>query len=204
MKPSEGRLKYRKKGGLAWRELTAGAMPDHNEVWEVQSPDGSIALLSRSDAPLPAAPRSAEETDSFHLEFAQQGMGDAQEPAHTEDLPVFRIGDIGKKGPAGAPVSRVGRPTDLADPKAFGVLVEGGDLEPKYAAGQVLLVDPSRSPAEGEWAVVAQKGGEACIGRWRTRGAKVRLEFPRTGAKPLDFAASEIRLAHPIIWSREP
>lgn len=194
------RLKYRKRGALAWRELTPGAMPAHGELWEVKSPDGSVALLSRSDAPLPAAPHPVEETDSFHLEFAQE------DPARPRlDLPVATLKALGEDGRTGAPSSHISCPPDFAAPQAFGVLVEGNSLEPKFSAGQVVLVDPGRSPDDGDWAVVGTARDGVRIARWRVKKSdRVTLESPKPAARPLEIAADQVRFAFKILWAKEP
>jgi hypothetical protein len=204
MAHASGKLRYRKKGGLAWRELTPGAMPDHGELWEVQSPDGSIALLSRSDAPAKPAP-AAEETDSFHLDFAQTGTPIKPAPPGSCDFPVYPLSAMGSKGPEGSPASTAPRGLEIADPKAFGILVDGNGLEPRFSKGQVILVDTTKGPGDGDWAFAVLAKGETRIARWASRkGGKVALELTEPTAKPIELPLNQVRFAYKIVSVRFP
>lgn len=52
----------------------------------------------------------------------------------------------------------------------FGLVVEGDSMEPKFHAGDVLIVDPDRSPKGGDYVIARNHLFEATFKRFRSRG----------------------------------
>jgi phage repressor protein C with HTH and peptisase S24 domain len=84
--------------------------------------------------------------------------------------------------------------TTSRDRKAFGVVVEGDCMEPKYLHGDILIIEPSSEPRNGK-PVVAKLKDDAVQVRIFTKmpGGKIRLAtmkpeiYPTLDHSPADF-----------------
>jgi phage repressor protein C with HTH and peptisase S24 domain len=84
--------------------------------------------------------------------------------------------------------------TTSRDRRAFGVVVEGDCMEPKYLQGDILIIEPSSEPRNGK-PVVAKLKDDAVQVRIYTKmpGSKIRLAtmkpdiYPTLDHSPADF-----------------
>ena len=175
--------------------MAAGAMPSRGETWEVKGPDGSVVTLSHTVPEARPKVVHGPPQEEVRLDFAQVDSGSGPLP----DIPVYG------HAPKAAVLSRASRPSDLRDPNAFGIRVEDDDLEPRYRRGQILLVDTTLAPGDGDSVVADLADGRRVIGVWKRLGAgKIRLA-PCGAANPsVQIAESKIRSAHKVVWAKEP
>lgn len=82
--------------------------------------------------------------------------------ANNRDIPVYGVAACGSDGGFqmnGEVVDRVQRPPALINvPKAFGIFVIGTSMEPRYAEGDLLFVNPSRPPGIGDDVLIELHG----------------------------------------------
>jgi len=70
--------------------------------------------------------------------------------------------------------------------------VSGDDAHPRFEAGDLVLVDPRREPAEGDVVVLRHQGRDR-IGTYLRRGDEVHVVFPRPEVPPLRMDAERFR-----------
>ena len=90
--------------------------------------------------------------------------------------------------------------TSSRDRRAFGVVVEGDCMAPKYLPGDILIVEPSHEPRNGK-PVVAKLVDDAVQVRVYTRmpGGKIRLASLKPDIYPtLDYTASDFHWIFPV------
>lgn len=104
---------------------------------------------------------------------------------------------------AGDGFAMVGRPPDLHDPYAFAVEVAGDSMVPKYEAGQVVIVDTTKPPGNGDYCVVGLHTHERYIKRWRRKGERVYLESVNPDYDPIETKSGLIKFAYKVVWVRE-
>lgn len=104
---------------------------------------------------------------------------------------------------AGDGMYQVGRPPDLKDPYAFGVEVRGESMEPKYENGQVVIVDTTKEPGNGDYAVVGLFTGERYIKRWKRAGAKIFLESINPAFEAVETKSGKVQFAYKVVWVKE-
>lgn len=90
--------------------------------------------------------------------------------------------------------------TTSRDRRAFGVVVEGDCMEPKYLAGDILIVEPLHEPRNGK-PVVAKLADDAVQVRIFTRmpGGKIRLASMRPEIYPtIEYTAADFHWIWPV------
>lgn len=107
----------------------------------------------------------------------------------------------------GETIDYVPRPPSLAHKKqAYALYVENDSMAPKYEAGELLYVDPSRAPAIGDYVVIevlpTEEGGrgKGFIKRLvRRAGSKIVVE-QFNPPKELEFDRERVRVHRVIPW----
>lgn len=124
-------------------------------------------------------------------------------PSGGRDLPVQ--GSISGNGDDvivfNGPVSAyVERPWFLlGNPRAYAVYMHGESMEPAYAVGHLLYVNPAIPPAPGQDVLVQTKDGRGLVKRLKRRGpGKVVLE-QFNPAKEITLAQEQITAMHLIV-----
>lgn len=90
--------------------------------------------------------------------------------------------------------------TTSRDRRAFGVVVEGDCMEPKYLAGDILIVEPSSEPRNGK-PVVAKLVDDAVQVRIYTRmpGGNIRMASMRPEIYPtIEYTAADFHWIFPV------
>lgn len=152
---------------------------------------------------LPSPPKIAEPPGPFFRRRPEnQGL--------TPTIPVISFASAGDGAaftdqgyPAGAGMYDVPRPADLRDPRAFGVEVAGDSMAPKYEPGQVVIVDTTKHPINGDYAVVGLVDGGKFIKRWRQHDRTVTLESINQAYASIKINREKIRFAYKIVGTRE-
>jgi SOS-response transcriptional repressor LexA len=143
---------------------------------------------------LPEPPRVAEAETSYTkgipvIAFVSAGRGDVQ------------FTDQGY--PVGNGMEMVPRPSGLDDPNAFGVMIHGDSMSPKYENGDVVFVDTRVKPSNGDSAVVGLHSHERYVKRWRRKGSQVALESVNPEYPPIIIPFPAVKFAYRVKWVRE-
>ena len=202
MERENGGLKYRKKGDARWLDLTSLTLPERGAVYEVKAPDGSITLLSRSEAAAPADLQEPPDAEPFNIDFGEGGRDSG--PALPAEIPVFNLSELGK-GPTECQAGRrVVRPGDVHDPSSFGVLVADRSMEPRYCPGQIAVADTTEKPSDGDFAIVALDGGDCFLRRWQVmRGGRIQLVALDPKVKRMELRPEQVLFAYKVVWVKE-
>lgn len=97
-----------------------------------------------------------------------------------------------------APVDRRPVARDSWHEELFFWRVSGDDAHPRFEAGDLVLVDPRREPAEGD-VVVLRHDGRDRIGTYLRRGDEVQIVFPRPEVPPVRLDAARFHPAGVVI-----
>jgi len=124
-------------------------------------------------------------------------------------IPVFGAA----QGGVGFDISQVDTPVDSiiapeyldSCPDPYGVYVVGESMEPRFYAGEVLLVHPGKPIRAGDWVVVQFRAGpetHAIVKRFlRSSNGHVTLE-QLNPAKELRFDRTEVIAVHKIVGTK--
>jgi transcriptional regulator with XRE-family HTH domain/SOS-response transcriptional repressor LexA len=96
------------------------------------------------------------------------------------------------------PIGRRSVARDAWHAELFFWRVSGDDAHPRFEAGDLVLVDPHRAPAEGD-VVVLRHDGRDRIGTYLRRGDEIQVVFPRPEVPPIRLGASRFRPAGVVI-----
>jgi len=92
-------------------------------------------------------------------------------------------------------------PTDCADPKAFGVSLEGYSMEPKFSDGDILIVQPSAEFHSGCYVVARFLNDGVIFRRLEIRGARIILVPLNPQYLASEHTAEEFSWIYPV-WAR--
>ncbi|HVI51137.1 MAG TPA: helix-turn-helix transcriptional regulator [Candidatus Sulfotelmatobacter sp.] len=92
---------------------------------------------------------------------------------------------------------------DVADPKAFAIEINGGEYEPVYRDGDILIVSPSALPRRGDRVMVRTVDGQVMIRRLLRQTAKRVDLLPLSGEDELSLTAEEIASVIRVVWSSQ-
>lgn len=88
--------------------------------------------------------------------------------------------------------------TDCADPKAFGVSLEGDSMEPKFSDGDILIVQPSTEIHSGCYVVVRFANDGVLFRRLEMSGSKITLVPLNSQYQTSEHAADEFSWIYPV------
>lgn len=88
--------------------------------------------------------------------------------------------------------------TDAWHEDLFFWKVAGDEAHPRFEAGDLVLVDPRREPAEGD-VVVLPHDGRDHVGTLLRRGDEIQVVFPRPEVPPIRLEASRFRPAGVVV-----
>ncbi|MEI9999690.1 MAG: XRE family transcriptional regulator [Verrucomicrobiota bacterium] len=91
-------------------------------------------------------------------------------------------------------------PSDLADPKAFGVRLRGDSMEPKFSDGDIAILQPSTAPTNGEIVVANIKDqGVLCkIMHVQLDKNLVKLSSYNPAYPPTEYHRDEFHWIYPV------
>ncbi|MCW5729179.1 MAG: helix-turn-helix transcriptional regulator [Alphaproteobacteria bacterium] len=138
-------------------------------------------------------------------------IGEAGGESSAYHLPVIRLSDAAVAGrftPAGRASGEgwdeIAFP-DLRDPEAFAIEIVGGDAEPVYRDGDVIVVSPAASIRRGDRVLVRLASGEILVTQLQRRSVR-RIEFqslnPAVPDRECDL--QDIAWMARIVWSGQP
>jgi SOS-response transcriptional repressor LexA len=92
--------------------------------------------------------------------------------------------------------------TQVTDPNAFAVIIEGDSMEPELKAGDRVVVAPNLEARNGDIVLVKLTDGRVMVKRFRRTGLNggiVRLESENPLYGSLEFPVERIRFAYPVM-----
>jgi phage repressor protein C with HTH and peptisase S24 domain len=93
--------------------------------------------------------------------------------------------------------------TDCKDPNAYALIIEGDSMEPRFCAGDRVIVAPNFEPRNGDYVVARlRETGQVLFKRFRrtgTEGKVIRLESLNPAYGPVEFPEDAFRLIHPVV-----
>jgi repressor LexA len=89
-------------------------------------------------------------------------------------------------------------PTDCADPKAFGILLEGDSMEPKFSEGDVLIVQPTEVAHSGSLVVTKFTNDGILFRRLEMHGDRIILVALNERYPPSTHRAEEFVWIYPV------
>jgi phage repressor protein C with HTH and peptisase S24 domain len=92
---------------------------------------------------------------------------------------------------------------DLADPKAFAIEINGGEFEPVYRDGDILIVSPAAMPRRGDRVMVRTTDGQVMIRRLLRQTAKRVDLLPLSGEDEVSLPAEDIASVIRVVWSSQ-
>jgi len=92
---------------------------------------------------------------------------------------------------------------DVADPKAFAIEINGGEYEPVYRDGDILIVSPAALPRRGDRVMVRTTDGQVMITRLQRQTAKRIDLLPLSGNDEISLTAEEIASVLRVVWSSQ-
>ncbi|PIR25632.1 MAG: hypothetical protein COX62_04535 [Deltaproteobacteria bacterium CG_4_10_14_0_2_um_filter_43_8] len=123
------------------------------------------------------------------------------------DIPVVGLAKAGRGGffgDDGLPVDdwskKIHRPSDVKDPHAYAVVIEGNSMEPVLKKGHKVLVITDREAQAGDWVVVQLKSGEVMVKEVSMKDGLVLLKSLNPLHEPIVLKKSEVLAIHPVVW----
>ncbi|MBN4081247.1 helix-turn-helix domain-containing protein [Caldithrix abyssi] len=149
-----------------------------------------------------------DEQGSFVAEPpSEYGMSQSM-PAEKGLIPVVGITEAGPgvfSDDAGYPIGisdeMLSHPHGLKDQNAFGVLVTGESMIPKYEPGDRVIVSPSLVCKTGQHAVIGTTDGRKLIAKIRFNGGHVHLI--KYNADDMKLHKKDMEFCYPIVWVKE-
>lgn len=135
--------------------------------------------------------------DEFHVAvgdlFSKSLQLSYKGPLKGEPVPVVSWGDIMKLHKGEGDIQTLGfvMPYDLADPKAFALIITDSSMRPVFREGDIIVISPSTKPSPGDY-VVFELDGEPTF-------RQAHFYFNETHLKPLnpDYEELTIRTDDP-------
>jgi len=166
-------------------ELIAAALPTiskHDLMEGSDSPRlvGESQMATQGTKPTIMLPDGMKGRYVPLLSYAQAGTWDAD---HTDGLydytSIFAL--------------------NVDDRRAFAIKVTGNSMEPALSEGDMIVCSPSKSPTNGDAAVVRTRSEQVFIKYWMKRGEQVTLESANPDYEPIKLPIGEIAGVWPII-----
>ena len=186
-----------------------------------EAPSASIDTISRIERGENTTTDSIEEIASALgtstvalLSFPQKDVDDEYVDVSgftPDDIPVIAEGEASPQGAlfwddAGQLRSdvetRISRPKDLTDPRAYGLVVRGDSMVPRYMPGELLIVAPRATVRSGNCAYVELLSGERLIKRVHRQSGGWNLESLNSVYSPRFARDEEIGVIHKIMYGR--
>lgn len=197
-----------RRAGLASSTITRFLNSDtHRYVLSVRS---LMKVAAASGVPLPRQLGDAVAAAAHAAHASMPGVKSDGEPMEmplsalpSRDLPVLGHAEAGGDGAFfdnGTPQAFIERPCFLlGNRRAYALYVNGDSMEPVFAHGHLLYVNPLRPPARGDDVVVQLTDGQAFVKRLlgRTGDSLVLHQF--NPERERRFALNELRAVHPVI-----
>lgn len=92
--------------------------------------------------------------------------------------------------------------TDTRDANSFSVEIEGDSMEPRFFAGDRIIVAPNAEPRNGDFVLAKLKTGGVFFKRFQRTGPEgslVRLESLNPNYTPKEFCADELAFVYPAV-----
>lgn len=145
-------------------------------------------------------------------EFMQRVGGELNAGELPRDVPVYGIAAGGSDADFysnGEIVDYVRRPAGVAKAKnVYAIYVVGSSMEPRYAEGDLLYVNPSRSPSIGDFVIIelhpieGERTGRGFVKRLVRRTATKIVCEQYNPSKQIEFTAKQVKNIHRIVpWS---
>jgi SOS-response transcriptional repressor LexA len=90
----------------------------------------------------------------------------------SQDLPIYgedQLGSMAYDFRSPVPLGYAGRPVDLTSERAYAVRIRDDSMAPRFKAGELIYVDPTRPAKPGDDIVVRLKDGEGFVMRLVSR-----------------------------------
>lgn len=93
--------------------------------------------------------------------------------------------------------------TECKDPNAYALIIEGDSMEPRFCAGDRVILAPNSEPRNGDYVVARlRETGQVLFKRFRRTGVEgkiIRLESLNPAYGPVEYPESAFRLIHPVV-----
>ncbi len=89
-------------------------------------------------------------------------------------------------------------PTDVSDPRAFAVSIAGDSMEPRYQAGDVAFLEPSRPLRQQDLVIARLQDGDVVFKIYNRTGDTVRFASYNPAYLPFEVPAADIVWAYPV------
>ena len=89
-------------------------------------------------------------------------------------------------------------PTDLSDPRAFAVTVAGDSMEPRYQAGDVAFLEPSRLLRQHDLVIARLRDGDVTFKLYHRTGDTVHFSSYNPAYLPFEVPVMDIVWAYPV------
>lgn len=141
-----------------------------------------------------------------------QGFVDVSTGYVPDDLPVIFEGEATPKGSLfwdgegkllKLVTNRMSRPPGVSDREAYGVVVRGDSMAPRYEPGEILVVSPNKQVRTGLRCYVQLRSGERLIKTVRKTIGGWMLESINQAYPPREVRDEEIEFMHRVVASRE-
>jgi transcriptional regulator with XRE-family HTH domain len=116
-------------------------------------------------------------------------------PARADDAPRRRVPVHADAARSAPPEDAIELDARLGGEKAFFLRVGNDEAHPRVEAGDLLLLDPARTPRAGDTVVMAREGHDL-VRTWHEQGGRVRLDAMRPDVPPLRLDRSD---AHALV-----
>ena len=93
-------------------------------------------------------------------------------------------------------------PTETKDENAFALELEGDSMEPRYCAGDRIVLAPNAEPRNGEIVGACLKAGGVLFKKYRTAGKDgmlVRLESLNPNYEPIEKPRTDFHWIYPVV-----
>lgn len=203
----------RRRLRLGQVELAELAGVNKNTITAIEDGRGSTRTITQVLVAL-----EQQERERGLAPLADGAIDDEAEPTDADvsdytpdDIPVIYEGEASPQGTLfwdneGKLKSdierRISRPRDITDPKAYGVLVRGDSMVPRYMPGETLIVSPNAVVKSGTFAYVELLSGERLIKRVHRQPGGWNLESLNAAYAPRFVPQSDVGVIHKIMYGR--
>lgn len=196
-----------RRAGLASSTITRFLNSDaHHYLLSARS---LMKVAAASGVPLPRQLSGAVAIHAAHMVHAADMAPPApalpsEPPAPpSRDLPVLGHAEAGGDGAFfdnGTPQALIERPCFLiGNRRAYALYVNGDSMEPVFAHGHLLYVNPLRPPARLDDVVVQLTDGQAFVKRLLGRDGDMLVVHQFNPEQEIRFPLAELRAVHPVI-----
>ena len=101
---------------------------------------------------------------------------------------------------AGTGFTDIACPYDVNDPSAYSLVSAGNSMDPKYEAGDFVVVSPASGVQTGNDAIVKLKDGQVMAKRIKAKNSHFILESLNKEYEPITVPAEDVIFMHRIVW----